>query len=130
MKEEEQNTSGRSLARIREAIMIKMGIDNTKLKILIERFIAKTKTKDSLDKKHHHKTNAVRTFTSDKLTFYKLVEFWRILEIVKVEIRFKIHTKNKKVFEVEEIIDFRDEKRMKELNEKSSYHNTDSDEED
>lgn len=110
-----RNSPGRSLARIKKAILNRVGVDDTRLKTMVSTYIARTQRGRSVDKRHSQKTNVMRAFLGTKITWTKLFELFRVLEFRKIEITFKITDRRGREFEVTETVEYINNKRLVEL---------------
>lgn len=80
------------LVRLKEKICIALGIDVSKLKILIDQFVTTHITRDTTSKSHFAKVNYYNEISKDKMTIKVLFKFLRIIKIKRLKITFTLVT--------------------------------------
>lgn len=92
------------LVRLKNKIMLKIGLDGNRLKIIIDRFVKKNMTEIPPSKAHFAKINIYNELNKEKMTIKVFFKFLRILNIKNVNITIKLTTESGKEILVSEDI--------------------------
>lgn len=102
--QEISNTPEGVLVRIKEKVRLKLGIDISVLKILIDQFVSNTFQGVTSSKTHFAKVNIYNELSKDKMTIKVFFKFLRIIKIKKVKFTVEVTTARDRVISVEEEI--------------------------
>lgn len=105
-KQDPSNTPDGVLARLCEKLNIKLGIDESRLKILIDRFVMKVFNGIQNTATHYDKINTYNEILKNRMTIKVLFKYFRIIDAKKVTIRVTVVTRRDAVVSVEEEVNF------------------------
>ena len=105
-KQDPSNTPDGVLARICEKLNIKLAIDESRLKILIDRFVMKVFNGIQNTATHYDKINTYNEINKNRMTIKVLFKYFRIIDAKKVTIRVTVVTRRDVEVSVEEEVNF------------------------
>ena len=105
-KQDPSNTPDGVLARICEKLNIKLAIDESRLKILIDRFVMKVFNGIQNTATHYDKINTYNEILKNRMTIKVLFKYFRIIDAKKVTIRVTVVTRRDVEVSVEEEVNF------------------------
>lgn len=105
-KQDPSNTPDGVLARICEKLNIKLAIDESRLKILIDRFVMKVFNGVQNTATHYDKINTYNEILKNRMTIKVLFKYFRIIDAKKVTIRVTVVTRRDVEVSVEEEVNF------------------------
>lgn len=103
---ESVNTPDGILARLCSKLNLALGIDNHRLKILIDRFVMKVFNGVQNTNSHYDKINTYNEIVKNRMTIKVLFKYFRIIDIKKVTIRITVVTRRDVEVSVEEEVNF------------------------
>ncbi len=87
------NTPDGVLARLKHKICIALNIDNTRLRMLIDRFVLKVFNGVENTRTHYDKINIYNELSKNRMTIKVFFKFLRILDLPKVRITVTVTTR-------------------------------------
>ncbi len=105
-KQDPSNTPDGVLARLCEKLNIKLAIDESRLKILIDRFVMKVFNGIQNTATHYDKINTYNEINKNRMTIKVLFKYFRIIDAKKVTIRVTVVTRRDVEVSVEEEVNF------------------------
>jgi len=87
------NTPDGVLARLKHKICIALKIDNTRLRMLIDRFVLKVFNGVENTRTHYDKINIYNELSKNRMTIKVFFKFLRILDLPKVKITITVTTR-------------------------------------
>jgi len=100
------NTPDGILSRLCSKLNLALGIDNHRLKILIDRFVMKVFNGVQNTSTHYDKINTYNEIIKNRMTIKVLFKYFRIIDIKKVTIRITVVTRRDVEVSVEEEVNF------------------------